>query len=90
MLRGDVDGVRGRQQRAIRLRLQLAVGGLHVVVGKAFAGLAIHADVHGRRRHAAVDDARRTGQHQHLIIGRVGGDVGESGASAGVGFGGGS
>ena len=69
VLRGHVHGVGGGQQRAVGLWLQVAVGGLHIAVGKGIAGLAVDADDIGGRGHAAVDDARRAGQHQHGLAG---------------------
>src|SRR5205085_12537063 len=40
--RGDVDWVRGRQQGAIRLRLQLAAGAFDLAFGDSGARLTIH------------------------------------------------
>ena len=77
-----MDRVCRRQQRAVGLQLQFAVGALHVALGKSFATVAQQPDVVGRHRHAPIHDPRTALQGQRVIRRRVGGALGKTGTPA--------
>ena len=72
---GHVNRVGGGQKGAIGLRFQVAVGAFDVTVGEGVPGGAIQAHGLAGRGHAAIDDAGRTVEHEHLVGGSVGGAV---------------
>ena len=67
----DMDRRSRREQGAVRLFLEFAVGAFDVSVGEGVIGGAIDADRPCGGDHAALGDARTSGQHQDPVGGSV-------------------
>src|ERR1700686_4860981 len=64
---GNVNWVGGSQEGAIRLKLEVAVSGLHRALSKTVAARSIQPDSTRGSGHSGINNSRRTGQHQNLV-----------------------
>src|SRR5947209_7587041 len=80
----DVDRRGRRKERALGIRLQVAVGALDVILGFGIARDAVQQDSVSGGRHAGIDHAGRSGQVKDLGLWIVGRFVGISRALTGL------